>query len=215
MPSVERSKMWFFRVTVPHEFARTEIFKVLQWIDIDTIIGALHVGDQSENPHFHACVKLTSEIQKQSFDARVKKIYGVKGNNQYSSKPWDGSDAACSYLFHETSAEIFVNRGYTEQDLSRFKKLNDDVQKVVAVNQSRASHRHVDKVIQKINESGKEWNRRDILEEFIRRIRDGDMYDPGDFMLKRYIEEIMIKQLLEESQMSAYVHDRYYAIYRS
>jgi len=215
MPSIERSKMWFVRVTVPHEFAKSEMSKMLQWIDLDTILGALHEGDKSENPHFHAVIKLTSEIQKQSFDIRVKKIYGVKGNNQYSSKPWDGADGACSYLFHEDNAQIFANRGYSSEDIDRFKKLNDDVKKVVAINQSRASHRHVDKVIQTINASGREWTRIDILEEFIKRIRSGDMYEPGDFMLKRYIEEIMIKQLVEESQMTAYVHDRYYAIYKS
>jgi len=215
MPSIERSKMWFFRVTVPHEFAKSEKSKMLQWIDLDTILGALHYGDKSENPHMHCVVKLTSELQKQSFDVRVKKLYGVKGNGQYSSKPWDGNDGACSYLFHEKDAEIFINRGHTEQDIERYKKLNDDVQKVVAVNKSRASHRHVDKIIEKINESGREWTRRDILEEFVRRIHDGDMYDPGDFMLKRYIEEIMIKQIIEERQMTAYVHDRYYSLYRT
>lgn len=215
MPSVERSKMWFFRVTVPHEYARSEANKMLQWIDLDTILGALHVGDKSENPHFHAVVKLTSELQKQSFDYRVKKIYGVSGNGQYSSKPWDGTDAPCSYLFHEETAEIFLNRGYSDSDIQRFKELNGQVQKVIAINKSRASHRHVDKIIETINSSGKEWNRRDILEEFIRRIRDGEMYDPGDFMLKRYIEEIMIKQIIEERQMTAYVHDRYYSLYRT
>lgn len=214
MPSIERSDKWFFRVTVPHEFAKSEMSKMLQWIDLDTILGALHLGDKTENPHFHCVVKLTSQIQKQSFDVRVKKIYGVKGNNQYSSKPWDGDDSACSYLFHEATAEVFVNRGYTEQDLDRFKKLNDDVQKVVAVNKSRAAHRHVDRVIEKINSSGKEWSRWDILREFIERIKTGEMYDPGDFMLKRYIEEIMIKQLNEDT-ISAYVHDRYYSLYKS
>lgn len=214
MPSVERSKMWFFRVTCPHEFAKSESSKMLQWIDIDTILGALHEGSKTENPHFHCVVKLTSEIQKQSFDHRVKKIYGVKGNGQYSSKPWDGTDAPCSYLFHEENADVFINRGYTAEDIERFKKLNDDVQKVVEINKSRASHRHVDKIIEKMNESGKEWSRRDILEEFVMRIRSGEMYDPGDYMLKRYIEEIMIKQLAEE-KISAYVHDRYYSLYRT
>lgn len=215
MPSVERSKKWFVRVSVPHEFAKSTVTAMLQWIDLDTILVATHVGDKDENPHIHMVISLTSELQKQSFDVRIKKLYGVKGNGQYSSKLWDGNDAACSYLFHEANAEIICNRGHSEQDIERYKKLNADVQKVVAVNQSRASHRHVDKVIEKINGSGREWSRRDILEEFVKRIRDGEMYDPGDFMLKRYIEEIMIKQLIEERQMTAYVHDRYYAMYRT
>lgn len=215
MPSIERSKKWFFRVTCPHDHARMVSGKMLEWIDIAHVLVASHVGDKSENPHIHGVITLTSDLQKQSFDVRLKNLYGVKGNGQYSSKVWDGGDGACSYLFHEEGAQIICNRGYTEQDISRFKKLNDDVQKVVAVNQSRASHRHVDKVIQKINESGRQWSRREILEEFVMRIKEGEMYEPGDFMLKRYIEEIMIKQIVEESQMTAYVHDRFYSLYRT
>lgn len=215
MPSIIRSNKWFVRVSVPHEFAKSEMSKVLAWIDLKSILVATHVGDKDENPHFHAVIALTSELQKQSFDVRLKQIYGVKGNGQYSSKPWDGDDGACSYLFHEANAQIIANRGYTDQDIERFTKLNDDVQKVVAVNKDRASHRHVDKIIEKINQSGRQWSRRDILQEFIFRIRDGLMYDPGDFMLKRYIEEIMIKQIVEENQMTQYVHDRYYSLYRN
>lgn len=215
MPSIVRSNMWFYRVTVPHEFAVSQMVQILSWIDLESILIVGHLGDKNENPHVHGVVKLSSNLQKQSFDLRLKQIYGVKGNGLYSSKSWDGSDSACSYLFHEKDAKIIANRGYSESDIDRFKKLNDDVQKVIAVNKDRASHRHVDKVIEKINESGKQWSRRDILEEFVLRIRDGEMYDPGDFMLKRYIEEIMIKQCYEEKQISAYVHDRYYSMYKS
>jgi len=215
MPSVARSNKWFFRVTVPHEFAVAQKNRLLEWIDLKTLLVATHVGDKNENPHIHGVVELTSTLQKQSFDVRVKQIYGVKGNEFYSSKQWDGADGACSYLFHEETAQIIINRGYSEQDIERFKKLNDDVQKVVALNKDRASHRHVDKIIQKMNESGKKWTRMEILEEFVKRIRDGEMYDPGDYMLKRYIEELMIKQIMEEREMTAYVHDRYYSLYKS
>lgn len=215
MPSVVRSDKWFFRVTVPHEFAVAQRNRLLEWIDLKTLLVATHVGDKNENPHIHGVVELTSTLQKQSFDVRVKQIYGVKGNALYSSKQWDGDDGACSYLFHEKDAQIIINRGYSEQDIERFKKLNDDVQKVVAINKDRASHRHVDKIIQTMNESGKKWTRFDILQEFVRRIHAGEMYDPGDFMLKRYIEELMIKQLCEEDEITAYCSDRYYSLYKS
>lgn len=215
MPSTVRSDKWFFRVTVPHEFAKSLVPRLMEWMDLDTLLIATHVGDKTENPHVHAVISLKTVLQKQSFDTRIKNIFGVKGNGQYSSKPWDGKDGACSYLYHESTAQIIGNRGYTEADLDRFKKLNEDVQQVVSINKERASNRHVDKVLDKINNSGRQWNRREILEEFILRIKAGEMYDPGDFMLKRYIEELMIKQIVDDRQMYDYVHDRYYSIYRT
>lgn len=215
MPSINRSNKWFARVTVPNEFAKAKISDMLRWPDLERLLVATHMGSRDENPHIHLVITLTSELQKQSFDVRLKKLYGVTGNGQYSSKQWDGDDAACSYLFHEETAEIICNRGYTESDIERYKKLNADVQKVVEINKSRASHRHVDRIIEKMNQSGRTWSRRDILQEFVQRIKDGEMYDPGDFMLKRYIEEIMIKQLCTPGEMDAYVHDRYYSLYRT
>lgn len=215
MPSVVRSNRWFFRITTPHEFAEAKMPRVLEWIDLKTLLVATHVGDKKENPHIHGVIELTTALQKQSFDVRLKTLFAVKGNEMYSSKEWDGMDGACSYLFHEKTANIIANKGYSDQDIEKFKKLNQDVQQIVEINKARASHRHVDKIIQKMNESGRKWTRMEILEEFVLRIRNGEMYDPGDFMLKRYIEEIMIKQITEEREMTNYVHDRYYSLYRT
>lgn len=214
MPSLTRSSKWFARVTVPHEFAKSTVNRVREWVDLESALIATHVGERNEGEHIHLVVSLTSNLQKQSFDSRLKQIYGVKGNANYSSKPWDGDSAACSYLFHDSKVEIILNKGYTQEDLDRFKQLNNDVQKVVAVNLERASTRHVDKVRQLMIDSARKWSRRDILEEFVERIRTGVMYDPGDFLLKRYIEELFIRQL-DDTDVAAYVQDRYFNLYKS
>jgi len=214
MPSITRSERWFARVTVPHEFAKSTVCRIQEWIDLDKVLVATHVGERNEGEHIHLVVVLKSNLQKQSFDTRLKNIYGVKGNANYSSKPWDGDDRVCSYLFHDKNAEIILNKGYSTEDLDRYRKLNDDVQKVITINKDRASSRHVDKVHQLIIDSGRKWNRRDILSEFVNRIRAGEMYDPGDFRMKCYIEELMMKQLTDE-EVGAYVNDRYYLIYKS
>lgn len=213
MPSIVRSGLWFFRVTAPHEFLKLKINDILAWLDLEKILVATHIGDKTEKEHAHFIVTLTSQLQKQSFDTRIKSIYGVKGSD-YSSKPWDGNDSACSYLFHDEKAEIIANKGYNPVDIERYRKLNDDVQKVVAVNQSRASGRHVDKVLEKIVESGSKWTQRDIFNEFIMRIRKGEMYEPGDFMLKRYVEEVYLKQLAD-GDIQQYASDRYFRIYNT
>lgn len=214
MPSITRSQKWFARVTVPHEFARSTVCRIAEWIDLESVLIATHVGDRNEGEHIHLVVSLSSNLQKQSFDQRLKQIYGVKGNANYSSKPWDGDDRACSYLFHDPKAEIILNKGYTESDLDRYRKLNDDVQKVIAVNKERASSRHVEKVLQLAQDSGRKWSKQEILAEFVHRIRRGEMYEPGDFRMKCYIEEVQCRQLTDE-EVGAYVRDRYYDMYKS
>lgn len=213
MPSTTRSDKWFARVTVPHAFAKSEMSKILSWIDLKTILVATHVGERNEGEHIHLVVALTSNLQKQSFDARLKTIYGVKGNAFYSSKPWDGNDSACSYLFHDANCEIISNKGYTEQDLDRFRKLNDDVQKVIAVNKDRASNRHVDKLVEWVSDSGK-TSRKDLFVEIMRRVREGEMYYPGDYNLKRIIEEVYIRVITPE-EFSALLSTKYDDLYRT
>lgn len=213
MPSTTRSDKWFARVTVPHAFAKSEMSKILSWIDLKTILVATHVGDRNEGEHIHLVVALTSNLQKQSFDVRLKQIYGVKGNAFYSSKPWDGNDSACSYLFHDANCEIIANKGYTEQDLDRFRKLNDDVQKVIAVNKDRASNRHVDKLVEWVADSGK-TSRKDLFVEIMRRVREGEMYYPGDYNLKRIIEEVYIRVITPE-EFSALLLVKYDDLYRT
>lgn len=213
MPSIVRSQKWFCRVTVSHVFAKSEMPKILAWLDLATILAVTHIGDKNEREHIHMVVSLSSELQKQSFDHRIKTIYGVRGSD-YSSKPWDGNDSACGYLFHDQNAEIIANKGYTPEDVERFRRINDDVQKVIEINNSRASGRHVDKVIQQVLESGSVWSRMEIMNEFIRRIRAGEMYEPGDYLLKRYVEEVYVKTIPEE-ELSAYAVQRFASLWRT
>lgn len=213
MPSIVRSKMWFCRITVPHAFAKIQIPKVMGWIDLQTVLACTHVGDKTEKEHFHMVLSLSSDLQKQSIDHRLKTIYGVSGAD-YSSKPWDGHDSACSYLFHDKNYEIIANKGHTDEDIQRYIKLNDDVQKVVEVNKSRASGRHVDKVIELVKQSGSQWSLEQICNEFMRRIRDGDMYEPGDYMLKRYVTEVYIKTV-DNEEYKQYCVDRYHKLFTS
>lgn len=213
MPSTTRSDKWFARITVPHAFAKSEMAKILSWIDLKTILVATHVGERNEGEHIHLVIGLTSNLQKQSFDVRLKSIYGVKGNAFYSSKPWDGNDSACSYLFHDQNCEIIANKGYTDQDLDRFRKLNDDVQKVIAVNKDRASNRHVDKLVDWVGDSGK-TSRKDLFREIMRRVREGEMYYPGDYNLKRIIEEVYIRTI-DPDQFDAFLLSKYDELYRT
>lgn len=204
MPSVARSKKWFVRVDGPQEHLRTKLHDVLGWIDTCALLGAYHVGDKKENPHCHFVIEMSTELQKQSFDTRIKKLFDVQNRSQFSSKPWDGADGACSYLFHEAESVVLVNKGFPDERIQQFKKLNEDVQKVVQINRERGGKRVVEKLLDEFDST---CTRGTIGRRLLEMIRDGEMYDNGDYKLRNMIEEIYLKTRTK-NQWDAYVSDR-------
>lgn len=221
------SKCWFIRVTDSHLAIVEKLFRghvvlegghlvaqhtrnELSWwlMDHTRMLVVTHIGEKTEKEHVHILIELSEERQKQSVDKRYKKEFGVSGPN-YSSKPWDGDmgAGAGSYLFHDPSAKILVCHGFTEQDISEFKRLNTELQKVIDVNKQRASGRCVERVLADITTSGRMWTRHEIAHRLLNDIKTGLMYEPGDYVLKRYLEEIYMKQLAK-SNWERYVHLR-------
>jgi len=150
-----------------------------------------HTGQTKENPHCHIVLELTSELQKQTIDTRLKKLFIIEKKSQYSSKVWDGADSAISYMFHEPNHIVIVNKGFTEEHLAKCKQLNESVQAVIQVNKDRAPGRAVNKVIEYFN--GERPTRKDIICKFLEMIREGEMYEPGNFQLEKYMEEVYLK----------------------
>lgn len=208
--STIRSDKWFFRITLPHSIIKEKLSQLLEWVDLTSCLVATHVGDKTEKEHAHFVIAMSSTLQKQSLDIRIKKIYAVS-RADYSSKPWDGDVHACSYLFHDTTAQILSSKGHTAEDIERYKSLNDDVQKVIAVNKSRASTRIPQRVADAITASAGQWTRKQIARHIIDLIRQGEVYEPGDYQLKRYIEEIYMKQLTKD-QYEHYAEARAYTL---
>ena len=189
MPSIAKSSQWFVRVTGTHQFLEEKVKILATQIDVKRILAILHNGDTKENPHVHFTIELTTVLQKQSFDVRMKKLFLWDKASLYSSKPWDGNKEANSYMFHEDT-EPFVNKGYTKQETDEFRQMNISVQKVIEINKGKASNRFANTIESKCdNDTTKE----DIAEMFLEAIRQGEMYHPGNFRLKSMIEEIYIK----------------------
>lgn len=70
----------------------------------------------------------------------MKKIFDQgKGNGHMSIKPWDGSNDACSYMFHEPDAAIVVRKGVSDAQLVEFKARNQHVQAEVTKAKEKAS----------------------------------------------------------------------------
>jgi len=89
MPSVARSYKWFIRIDGNKEDLVERCKTMLGWIDTAKAYGMYHTGQTKENPHCHIVLELTSELQKQTIDTRLKKLFKIEKKSQYSSKVWD------------------------------------------------------------------------------------------------------------------------------
>jgi len=203
MPATVKSTRWFFRVTLPHDAVRAmwkAALETVKLMDMTRCLAVGHVGEKTEKEHVHFILELSKELQKQSFDVRIKSIFSVKGAD-YSSKPWDGGmeHGAGSYLYHDPNATEIYRKGFTDDQLAKFRECNQQVQAVVEENRSRASGRCVDRTLTLITESNRNWTRQEIAYQLLADIREDKMYECGDFVLRKYIEEIYMKQLSKES----------------
>lgn len=197
MPSTRRSTNWFVRVDYPRDAVTDKLKSILGWIDLATALAVFHVGEKGENPHFHMLLTLTSELQKQSIDSRFKQLFNVKGT-QYSSKVWDGvtdKAGAASYLFHEETDDVIINKGYTLEQLGDFRKLNGDVKKVIAVNQERGTNKSIQRIMDKCDATS---TREKIFYTIMDEIKNGTMYHPG-FRMSQVVDEIYIKLQPEDT----------------
>lgn len=199
MPSLAKSNKWFFRITLSHVNIQTlwnSALSTIKLIDVERCLIVSHVGEKTDKEHCHGLIHLNKVLQKQSLDVRLKSIFGVSGAD-YSSKEWDGGmeHGAGSYLYHDKSAKELYNKGFTQEELDTFRKCNDDVQVVVEENKSRASGRCVERLLKLITESNRTWTRSEIAFKLLQDIRNDAMYECGDYVLKKYIEEIYSKQL--------------------
>lgn len=210
MPQTTRSYDWFFRVTMPHVafMALWREKAIVFQVQGQRVLIVGHVGDKTEKEHVHVLyTEAASEsdphgdysIQQQTINTRIKKAFGV-AKSDYSSKVWDGGmDAgAGSYMFHDTNAVILFNRGFTDEQIKHFQDCNALVRQVVLEKKSKASGRCVDRLLAEIKENGKLLTRREILYKLLKDIRDDNMYECGDYVIRKYVEEIYSKQLAEE-----------------
>lgn len=187
MPSIAKSKSWYIRITAPHSFIKDKLNIMKGWIDFSGMFVGLHNPDKDdENPHCHIALKILSEIQKQSLDTRIKKLFEVSGA-QYSSKVWDSDTRALAYMYHDEKAEIINLLGLTDAEISELRRTNELVQKQVAVAKEKSSHKILDYAVSKCDTSS---TQSDIGYVILKAIGDGLFHHPGPFRLKAYILEV-------------------------
>lgn len=190
MPNIKASNSFFCRISYQHAELEGPLNALAAWVDMARVIVATHKGDTKENEHVHMCVELTTTIQKQSFDVRLKKLFNLAGGNKdFSSKVWDKSLDACSYLFHEPDAQVVLNRGHTDEDIALYKRMNERVQAIVKQNKEAGANKSINRIIELV---GVDCTHDAILHAIHDDVRAGKMYHPG-FRLVAMVEEVYIK----------------------
>jgi len=190
MPNIKASNSFFCRISYQHAELEGPLNALAAWVDMAKVIVATHKGDTKENEHVHMCVELTTTIQKQSFDVRLKKLFNLAGGNKdFSTKVWDKSLDACSYLFHEPDAQVVLNRGHTDEDIALYKRMNERVQTIVKQNKEAGANKSINRIIELV---GVDCTHDAILHAIHDDVRAGKMYHPG-FRLVAMVEEVYIK----------------------
>jgi len=205
------SYKWFVRVTYPHAECKQKMSMIQ--LQCKSLLVVTHIGDRTEKEHIHMAMELSNAITKQGLDVKLKKIFPVRGSD-YSSKIWDGNDEACSYMFHDPNGEVICSHGHTPESIQSYIAMNAKVQKIVAINKEKAPGRKTDKVVQIFNH-GKDGvpSKYDVAREFVKMIREGEMYEPGDYKLKCMIEEVILKCTSEDG-LESYVQNRVFNMFR-
>lgn len=190
MPNIKASNSFFCRISYQHAELTEPLNALAAWVDMAKVIVATHKGDKKDNEHVHMCVELSTTIQKQSFDVRLKKLFNLAGGNKdFSTKIWDKSLDALSYLFHESDAVVVLNKGHTDDDLALYKRMNERVQTIVKQNKEAGANKSINRIIELV---GIDCTHDQILHAIHDDVRAGKMYHPG-FRLVAMVEEIYIK----------------------
>lgn len=190
MPNIKASNSFFCRISYQHAELEGPLNALAAWVDMAKVIVATHKGDKEDNEHIHMCIELSTTIQKQSFDVRLKKLFNLAGGNKdFSTKIWDKSLDACSYLFHEPDAVVVLNRGHTDEDIALYKRMNERVQTIVKQNKEAGANKSINRIIELV---GIDCTHDQILHAIHDDVRAGKMYHPG-FRLVAMVEEIYIK----------------------
>lgn len=219
MPSIARSVNWFVRITAPQEFVKQK----LQLLSVECVklIAVYHQGEKGDNPHVHFCCTVLKELQKQSWDTKIKKMFDVSGNAQFSTEVWDGdlnreSGCAGSYLFHEgLDSPVLAIKGISAEELEEIKATAKLVNKVIAANREKASTKIPDKVIAKwVADQKNPWDDYAIVKCICALARDGECYLPkSDWQWKAYVEEIKLKMCKNPDEFSQFTYNTYVRLF--
>lgn len=211
-----RSKLWFVRLDGPEEHLRQKCGDLSRSLDTVAMIAAFHKGKRGEHPHCHMCIETQSEIQKQSFADRLKKMFGITERSQYALDVWDGNrgQGAVSYLFHEAEEVILANKGFSDQEIVDARKANQAVQAMVSVNKEKASVKLVERALDHFRGSVyRSGLKVEIFKWMALECKEGRHHFPGWPLIRRFADEVELA-CVDADEMDVFIERMYKQLWR-
>jgi len=205
MPSAKSvvSRLWWVRVDGDEVVLRPKVTAFAERLDIIALISVHHKGTKKENPHIHMCIEAAREVQKQSFAITIKKHFEVVDRN-YALDIWDGdrTKGAPSYLFHEMG-DVFVSKGWDADEITAAQRLGYQIAEEVDKAKEKASGKLRNKVLDHFVDC--KPSRHEVLLWMLNEIQEGRSHHPGDFNLKNYTDETLLRAM-DKNTLSNHAH---------
>lgn len=188
-----KTSMWFCRVDGDESVLRPKVTEFGSKIDVVKMLCVHHTGCKKENPHIHFVVAISNPVQKQSFAVRVKNHFEVVDRG-YALTPWDGEHMGkcVTYMFHEENAPVLIHKGWSEAEVAELRGLGQTIATAVAESREKASQKLVDRAVHEFTEK-RIPTRFEVLHYMMKEVHNKTAYWPGDFKIKQYVDEVIIK----------------------
>jgi hypothetical protein len=134
---------------------------------------------------------IITDYKQQALRVELKKHFTLgKGNGHLSLKLWDGNLKANSYMFHERTIEIIVNKGYKDEEIKQYKEMNDEIQTEILGNTPIEMCRQVFQQIIKQYKGGGVIAAQPICFAIWDYYKSKGSWQPNKFQMERYIKQI-------------------------
>ena len=203
MPPSAKSLMsnkWFVRIDGDVNVLRPKVLTFISRIDCVSWLHGQHVGSKKENSHIHACIEMTSAIQKQSFALQIKKHFDVVDRN-YALELWDGTRAkgAPTYIFHEkelwepldTIRPLWFSKNWCPAEVEEAQRIGKLIAEAVNIVKEKASTKLPERALEHFRDTRPD--KFEILLYMMKEIQQLTAYHPGQFKLRQYVEEVEIR----------------------
>lgn len=157
--------------------------------DYNKILCVSHKGNKDEPSHYHICVG--TSVKEDAMRKRMKKLFTKgKGNGHMSIKPWI-DDGAVSYCFHEQDECIVVNKGFTEEEITKAKKANGKIQEEIKKAKEKASWKLEEQAYNVLKAKEKPYyTEMEIGMCVVTLALSGDKYVPNDWLLRAMVSKL-------------------------
>lgn len=187
---------WFIRITDKDNVLRERFVEFFNGYSPVKALALAHEGAGKENPHYHIAIEFATGIKIDTLRKQILSAFPeCKGNKGYAMERWDTNVKVLSYLFHEETNDIVLNKGYSDSDLEEFRKKNTETKVAYAQAKSSSIFAHV----QNMCVAHDNYNPEFIIREYFRECVKQEKLVPSKFQMKRMIDTILAKHDIDDA----------------